>query len=123
MIFLREERRMKYSLRMHVILYVSSICAIVFADLRVPSAFPLSAHVVEQRSSLWLSFVVNKIEAEDFRVDISADRLPFDRTKSSIFSILFENLFKSKKLEKRFNKDRQIFLKEYKFLGKIASVK
>lgn len=122
---------MKYSLRMHVILYVSSICAIVFADLRVPSAFPLSAHVVEQRSSLWLSFVVNKIEAEDFRVDISADRLPFDRTKSSIFSILFENLFKSKKLEiknentfeKRFNKDGQIFLKEYKFLGKIASVK
>lgn len=74
---------------------------------------------------------MNKIEAEDFRVDISADRLPFDRTKSSIFSILFENLFKSKKLEiknentfeKRFNKDGQIFLKEYKFLGKIASVK
>lgn len=74
--------RTKNEIQRYTYARVHCVSSIVSADPPVPSAFPLSTHVAEQRSSLWLSLVVNKIEAEDFRVDIGADRVSLDWTEN-----------------------------------------
>lgn len=84
-------------------MHVTLLCVEHLCDrLRVSSSlFRVSAFSTRSRttffaSTLSRSLVVNKIEAEDFRVDISSiEREENEKTKSSISSIFsLENLYK-----------------------------